>query len=647
MEHKEFYLALENLNIITPIWNHEIEFISSEFDSANKEEILSLFLIYFSLINDGNLFMSLDKETLKKKWNKKLEETRIRLKEKPDFDESSVDALKSTSNDLIENHLSDINPSNINAILGSNKIFIIEDNKLYLRIYYNSRLGIINSVKRLFKDYKESTEEVKFDNCTINLSAGQRAVVQKGKNNNVIVTGGPGTGKTTSILFLLTNLLEDDINREIYITAPSGKAASRMKESINKNVAGNLKEEYRNTHKEIIDKICNLEGKTIHTLLGYKGSEFKYNKNNQFQPNSIFIIDEASMIDVVIFDALLAAIPDGARVFILGDKDQLPSVGCGAIFGDLLESLEKFKVEIKESQRFKGGSPIDVLAKQINSGVAPKDITWQSYDKFEIMPNDKDKDGNKDYKIAYYLDNEKDDKVIISKIINIWTEQYYKKLKDECFDFVSLGEGNILEGEDYKILDKVFDNVEISKILCAENESLRGVKRINKLIDKLCYDGSDPASEAKSGFHAGEILMINQNDYALDLYNGDMGIVVKFEGDDEYYFMVKKTYKNPLSDGKRTNKIFKIKDYLFYPIHLISHDEIDLAFAITIHKSQGSDYNNILVILPKEKGHPLLNRQIVYTAITRTKWNTYILSNQERLKESAKTLLTRDSNIVI
>ena len=99
-------------------------------------------------------------------------------------------------------------------------------------------------------------------------------------------------------------------------------------------------------------------------------------------------------------------------------------------------------------------------------------------------------------------------------------------------------------------------------------------------------------------------------------------------------------------EGKVNDKIFKIKDFTFYPLRLISTDEIDLAYAITIHKSQGSDYKNILVILPNVKGHPLLNRQIIYTAITRTKGNTYILSNNERLNESKDRVVIRDTNII-
>ncbi|MCR4561671.1 MAG: ATP-dependent RecD-like DNA helicase, partial [Bacilli bacterium] len=111
------------------------------------------------------------------------------------------------------------------------------------------------------------------------------------------------------------------------------------------------------------------------------------------------------------------------------------------------------------------------------------------------------------------------------------------------------------------------------------------------------------------------------------------------------YFMVKKKSKVFTVDKKYDDRIFKLGDFLFYPIRLIATDEIDLAYAITIHKSQGSDYANILVILPSKSGHPLLNRQIVYTAITRTKGATYILSSPKLLEQAKGFVLKRDTNI--
>lgn len=180
---------------------------------------------------------------------------------------------------------------------------------------------------------------------------------------------------------------------------------------------------------------------------------------------------------------------------------------------------------------------------------------------------------------------------------------------------------------------------ENARILCANNSGIRSVSHINKYIRKEFY--SDKTSV--SGYYPGELLMVTENEHSLELYNGDCGVTVKFKDDETLYLMFKKGIKLNIDDKKVENKIFKLGDFVFYPVRLIGADKITSAFAITIHKSQGSDYNNILVVLPKTKGHPLLNRQIVYTAITRTKGKTYILSNQENMENARDTVLVRNT----
>lgn len=652
MNYKDYFDKLIDFKIITPIWKIELDFIDEISNFNDKNEVLSLFSIYFSLVCDGNLCMSLDKDILNKKWNKKLIETKIRLQEKNNFDPKDIDEFINYSSSLINNYLKSINDINLKDIIGKDKLFIIDNNYLYLRKYYNARTTIIRESNQIFNNTFQGKNIIKLDDYykidtdengnkkVFKLTDGQKKVVEKGINYNLLVTGGPGTGKTTSVLFLLACLLANDINKNIYITAPSGKAASRMKESIIKNLQTGIdSDKFKQNYSAVYDRLSKLEGTTIHRLLGYKDGGFEYNYKNQFKDNSIFVIDEASMIDASIFSALLSAIPPKARVFILGDKDQLPSVECGAVFGDLLK-VNKFNnniVMLDESQRFKKDSNIYNLAKAINEDNIPlPSISWEEYKDINILPVIKDQ-----YEIKYYKDfiendnNKKNEEKIVEKIVDTWTEEFYCKLKNN-----SIG----LKPNDKNKLDNIFDNVEESKILCAENESIRGVKNINKIIDKKCNPKKDGSV---NGYHAGQILMVNSNDYQLDLYNGDMGIVVNFENDNMLYLMLKKTSNIIGFEGKRDNKIFKIDNYVFYPVHMLPRDEIDLAYAISVHKSQGSDYKSILVFLPKDSEHPLLNRQIVYTAITRTKGNTYIVSNQTNLEKAKNRILSRDTNIDI
>ena len=641
MEHIKFYEALKSNRLITPIWLEVIKLIETEMISRpSNENYLIILLIYFSLTDDGNIALSLDPKTLLDKWLHKCEGNKILLEELDEFDSDSYDYLVNKSKEVISNNLINLNESSFPDLFGKHKYFEIEDNYFYIRKNNVARHIILERLDELFSPNFYSP---KYDYKVVvvpsfRLKEGQEAAVIAGQNKNLVITGGPGTGKTTSILYLLIGLMISKHYEEIYLLAPSGKAASRMKDSIKEGL-DKLNDEFRKSHLDLIDRIANLKRYTIHKLLGIDKTTngFKHNKNNQLKPNSIFIIDEASMIDVCLFASLLSAIPNESRIYIMGDKDQLPSVDAGAVFGDLINKkslLDNGNVyALGEAVRFKVGSPVYKLAQAINKSDVPLEpIEFKD----EFLKVQESKEVNPVYYYSNPIRNsEIPEKEIVKNAVVNFASYYYKDNQKLATN---------LDPNDTSNLKSLFKKcVTNAVILSAENEGVRGVNKINQILKTLLINTKVETSI--EGFYPGELIMVVKNNNTLDLSNGDSGILVTFKDDPNLYLMIEKDSEIIKTEQKITGKIFKLGGYIFYPFYLISQKDIVNSYAITIHKSQGSGYNNILVILPTKKGHPLLNRQIVYTAITRTKGDTYILSSYEMLLEAKNIILTRDTNI--
>ncbi len=661
MNYKDFFNQLYKLNAISSIWEKILDMLR-EMEKNISDQALDIFCIYFSLLDDGNTCIALNKEKLLAKWMKKWnglllvnevsEEEKDILQEK-DFEHIIEEGLKSFKDGSLKYIIED-NPSEENK----GKIFIISNidgnDWLFAEKYYCAKNIIEERIKKLFLagqrkslDKKSIADEFeKLTDKKFKLKERQLEAIARGQKENLIITGGPGTGKTTVITYLLWELFkdEDNLKKHLYLAAPSGKAADRMKESILEAI----NKINCDSDCAAFKKLNTSDSYTIHRLLSYAPQEnsFIYNSENQFNKDSIFVIDEASMIDIDLFASLLAAIPEQARVFILGDKDQLPSVQAGAVLGEILSKKKDSVVELNESNRFNSDSEIGRLKDAVqNEQLELKDFLH--FEKWSAWKKDFPSERNAGENPVDFIELDEGQKgKEISEIVCNWSAAFYDHLADKKNSPAYKLKASF-DKENLQLLDKLWTDSMKAKILCAERRGLRGVENINKIICDNIREKNQLYDFSQGNYFPGQLLMINQNQKMYKLYNGDCGIVVRFENNPFLYLMIEKSAGGEEKERNFSfeNRIFAAGRFMFYPLYLLPGEALETAYAITIHKSQGSGYDNILIFLPEQEQHPLLNRQIFYTAITRTSGSTYIVASEEILCNARKNIIERDTMI--
>ncbi|MDD1795204.1 exodeoxyribonuclease V subunit alpha [Enterovibrio sp. ZSDZ42] len=430
-----------------------------------------------------------------------------------------------------------------------------------------------------------------------------------------VISGGPGTGKTTTVAKLLAALVSSSdkaTGLDIKLVAPTGKAANRLTESIGQAVAALPVE------ASIREKIP-AQASTIHRLLGAipHRVEFRHHEGNRLHLD-VLVVDEASMVDLPLMARLLSALPNHARVILLGDRDQLASVEAGAVLGDIcdgaeigysperaaqLSSLTGFALQghenvpavsdgvclLKKSYRFHARSGVGQLAYAINAGNPHQveNVLKQGFSDIALHDLDGDVYG---HAIAQAVEGYSD---------------YLNAL---------------LAGEEHRQILRHFSNV---RLLCALSDGPFGVKGLNTAIEKA-LSAKRLISPGEEAFYSGRPVMVTQNDHGLGLYNGDIGIVVKHE------------------DGLRV--VFEMSDgtvKAFLPSRLPEHQT---AYAMTIHKSQGSEFNHTLLVLPPTPT-PVMTRELVYTGVTRAKSRLDVYTTRASLTRAIRRKTQRFSGL--
>lgn len=590
---------------------------------------------------------------------------------------SSKEGLLKLKNPIVSDDLNDKAP-----------LFVYAPNTEQERIYFRSFYVYEHCASTFVKekshskteycqseiDYLKNALSILFDDSNAKVNWQKVAAASSYLSDFSVICGGPGTGKTTTVLKLLMLLLakDPDEHKQILLCAPTGKAATRMVESIE----GQLQKgsDFLKTFKLLCDdnhvqesqKLLDMIPKTattVHKCIKVIPHKEKpvYNESNPL-PCDILVVDEVSMISLSLFAKLIKAIGPNTKVILLGDKDQLFSVEPGTVFSDLCSVLNQknpiSKAKLKllseitsysedsllqknglgynisenvsmlvESHRFKSTSKLGLLATRVNQITEDNKNEVDSWYKDEnlITENKSDKElFDKDAEVCSIFINDKSRVGLRSMSSRISIEsQKFLSAKDEFLSYLS--ELNfIVKNED--VAKIAFDRLNHYRILCANRNGPLGTVEINKKVNSdvqtflkksklnFRYDPED--------FYPGKVILITKNDSFLNVDNGDVGFVAFSTKDDKAENRLKVFF--PPKDGSLK------QDKLYGSIRVISPERLgdyESGFAMTIHKSQGSEYSYVCMVLCATY-NPVLTKELIYTGLTRAKSKDIPVGNE-------------------
>jgi len=392
----------------------------------------------------------------------------------------------------------------------------------------------------------------------ITYDAVQKVAIRQSLLQRVmILTGGPGTGKTTVLKGILCALRLQHYS--IAVCAPTGRAAKRAKES------------------------TGYDSSTIHRMLNFSWeiNGFKYNEENPIDED-VVVIDEVSMVDLLLFQSLLKALTPRKRLILVGDVDQLPSVGAGNILKDLIDSGAVPVVRLETIHRQKDSSRIPYAAYDIKCGRMP-DLTNK---------------GSKDF---FFIPNKEEDKVC---------DEIVKLVSDRLPKAYGIRKSDI-------------------QVLCPKRSNgMTCSSSLNKVLQQTLNPSGPTLQYGETFFRKGDSVMQMKNNYDKGVFNGDIGIIHEVNEDLGYMIV----------DFQDSGSYVKYEEN--------DLDELDLSYATTIHKSQGSEYNTVVVPI-LNSAYIMLQRNLVYTAITRARERCIIIGDKQALYAAVSNLYLRNRRLFV
>ena len=517
---------------------------------------------------------------------------------------------------------------------------VLDGNRLYLRRYwqYQQTLNVAIQERLLpVRDNLPTTLQQQlaalFPSSPENPDWQKIACVLALRARFAIITGGPGTGKTTTLTKLLALLIqlanvESNNTRKltILLAAPTGKAAARVSESISKALG---KLDIAEDIKQHIPK----KASTLHRLLGsrHDSRSYVHHRDNPLVAD-IVIVDEASMIDLEMMSALLYALPKSAQLILLGDKDQLASVEAGSVMGDLCRgaeneaydqqtrdwisqyagvtlgkpvivgtALNQQTIMLRYSHRFDEHSGIGQLAKAVNIGDAAQAVA--------IL-----KDSVQYQDLSHLVLSHPADKMLIRLVsanAGVAADGRPEYLQGYGYFRDVINKKRPTDNSQYPHWAKqVLEAFDTFQVLCALRQGPWGLTGLNQRVEQWLFPDQKPKL-----WYEGRPVMVTHNDYNLGLMNGDIGITLK-------------------DSNNKLRVAFPSDEFGIRWISPMRLPDVETAFAMTVHKSQGSEFNHVAMVLPETRSL-VLTRELVYTGITRAKENFTLLESQTNVFNQA------------
>ena len=434
-----------------------------------------------------------------------------------------------------------------------------------------------------------SFEEEKSIADWINSAAGSRLKV---------LLGGPGSGKTTAVAKQLVARFADANDRDLLVAmaAPTGKAADRMRQAIEARLMS------AKASSEVIARVQESPSITIHRLLGYspvrRTGRFQYNHENPL-PYDLVIIDEASMLSLSLMHRLIDALHPTAELFLVGDPEQLASVDAGTVLADISLAAKKEGTDLyrcterlTSQYRYAVGSPIEQVVKAVQSGDADQVI--------DLLRSHRNSEG-----VVSWIDPSSKAQEDLDAFENVGLE-----VKRHALKVVELAGSSQYE--------KALETLGQLQLLCASRVGQLGIAGWNRTVNKWI------GTATRKQWFVGRPVLITKNDHGNNLYNGDVGVVC----------------------SDKNGEVRVVFDGLVAPREFptVRLPEVETVHALTIHKSQGSEYQHAIVVLPTGRSR-LLTRELLYTGVSRAREQLTIVASESALRTAVNTVVIRASGL--